>query len=294
MVIINTISIEKSMLKIEYKGESPGPPATGICSKYTDGYCGGFKSCQEQTEKACEYNINFTKGYGTVTTYDTYGHAGGCGFILPDNCDNDTDVNIFVPVAVPLAWFNKIAYGNCEKGLSCSSDSVIDNNGNKLCFKLTNIDDPTKYTNVIVQDKCGGNCPGTNCSAKCTPSGCKTPNDCSRRDRAGKIIVCLDPAERCAIYQRCTKSPAITSITNADLVIENNPSDLNEQYGISACCPTDSITYGDWCSGFYAHFDIYCGAPIVAQKKIKYTNLCRNASQGENCAVMYERIECPK
>lgn len=85
MTTINKISITGSSLNIEYKGGAPSP--SGFCSQYSDGMCGGFKSCDLQNGPY-DYNINFTKGYSTITTYDG-NTASACEASLKNTCEND-------------------------------------------------------------------------------------------------------------------------------------------------------------------------------------------------------------
>lgn len=292
MVTISNISITGLTLKINYKREGP---VKGICSNYNDIYCGGFKSCDAYTKpKAYDYNINFTSGYGTITTYSGAGALGACsGKVLSKGCYN-TDESDFVHVAAPYAWFNKASGGNCNTGLFCnySEDKITDSKGNKLCFKISNIDDESKFTNIIIKDKCDGNCPSqTGCTSNCKETPCKTSFNCLNTSTS-PTSGCYDPSTRCAIQQDCINSPAMQGIDQSK-VTQNNPNNLNEKYEIESCCPTSTNTYGDWCSGFYVHFDMACGSQIEASNNKKYSQLCDNAKKGGNCGIKYERIKCP-
>ena len=171
---INKISITGSSLNIVYKGGDK-PQPSGFCSQYSDGMCGGFKSCNEQYGPN-DYNINFTKGYSTITTYDG-NTPSACGASLKNTCENDDK---YVAAAAPLAWFKKNNSGNCSNGLQCNySDATLTDNENRsLCFKLSNIDNPSMSTNIIVLDKCDGNCSSTPCTSTChdIPCGSKSQN----------------------------------------------------------------------------------------------------------------------
>jgi hypothetical protein len=294
---INKISISGSSLNIEYKGgtPSPSPSPSGFCSQYSDGMCGGFKSCDVQ-KGPYDYNINFTKGYGTITTYSGAGLQGACSSTnLSKNCFNNIE-NDYVPVAVPWVWFNEKSNGNCKDGLYCNYNEgdITDIKGNKVCFKLSNIDDTSKFTYVIVEDKCDGNCPTNNsCGETCHETPCTISFNCyNASDRKS----CYDPSTRCPIEQGCIDSPAMRGI-DQKLVTMNNPTDLNKKYGIDGCCPTASSTnniFGDWCSGFHVHFDMACGPPDTALTNPKFNRLCENAKTGGNCGIMYERVKCPE
>lgn len=294
MTIINNITISDSVLKINYKGKKPD---TGICSNYSDGYCGGFKSCDAlSSPKAYDYNIDFTIGYGTMTTYSGADQVGACSLkALSSSCFN-TNESDFVPVAVPFTWFNKSSGGNCKAGLYCDygKNKITDSKDNELCFKLSNIDDDSKFTNVIVKDKCDGNCPSNDtCNSNCNNTPCNSSFNCYSTNSKRIVSSCYDPSTRCAIQQDCPESPSMKGI-NQDLVTHNNPTNLNKKYGIDSCCPTkEKQVYADWCSGFYVHFDMACGSQGVAKKSEKYSRLCKNAESGGNCGIKYERIQCP-
>jgi len=183
------------------------------------------------------------------------------------NCFNNTESD-YVPVAVPWAWFNKRSNGNCDNGLFCdyANNKIVDDKGNKLCFKLTNMKDDTKFTYVIVEDKCDGNCKGR----------CRSSYNCYNTVNRTS---CFDQTKRCAIQQDCKESPSMNRI-DQNLVTMNNPTYLNKKYDIDSCCPTDNTTYADWCSGFYVHFDIACGTQGQASANSKFNRLCENAKTG--------------
>jgi hypothetical protein len=292
---INKISISGSSLNIEYKGGTPSPSPSGFCSQYSDGMCGGFKTCNVQNGPY-GYNINFTKGYGTITTYSGGGARGACSSqFLSMNCFNNTESD-YVPVAVPWAWFNKRSNGNCGNGLFCdyNNNKIVDDKGNKLCYKLSNIENNTMSTYVIVEDKCDGNCPLDNtCDGNCKGTPCRSSYNCYNTVNRTS---CFDQTKRCAIQQDCKESPSMNGI-DQNLVTMNNPTDLNKKYDIDSCCPIktpSNNTFADWCSGFYVHFDIACGTQGQASANSKFNRLCENAKTGGNCGIMYERVKCPE
>jgi hypothetical protein len=151
--------------------------------------------------------------------------------------------------------------------------------------------DDTKFTYVIVEDKCDGNCPLDNtCDGNCKGTPCRSSYNCYNTVNRTS---CVDQTKRCAIQQDCKESPSMNGI-DQNLVTMNNPKDLNKKYDIDSCCPTDNTTYADWCSGFYVHFDMACGTQGQASVNSKFNRLCDSANTGGNCGIMYERVKCPE
>lgn len=271
-------------------GPTPGP-GSGICSEYTDGYCGGVKSCSEYHD-IC-YNINFTTGYATISFYDGMGMTGACGKISSGCAAADADA--FVGAAAPLAWFNKPGRGNCKNGLQSQwgTDCTIkDSQSAEVCFKLTNVTDDTKPpTKIKIQDKCDGNCtksPGS-CNTTCHdyPCGADSGNCINWADQTD-MSACYDPRNRCAIAQLCTS----TQLDKIEKVTNNHTENLNNKYNLTNCCKdTGGNKHNDWCSGFYPHFDLACAKDQTeVATRPKWTNLC--GPTGNNCVVKYERISC--
>ena len=202
---------------------APGPPAPGPPASVPAG--SGDVICNQ---------INLHQGVATITEYK-FGSPGtfGVNSQVPHN---------YYGAAVPYAWYstttsvNGLAAGNCENGITGQTGSLPTHSGKTLCYTLTQ-PGKTSALNIIVTETCGGNCqPG---DEDCTLHGADQ----------------YKPANRDYPHQLCPRPP--TNFPNGNMWHQITGSKApNVAYGTSKSTCDDAATHKDWCSGYYAHFDI--------------------------------------
>jgi chitinase len=182
--------------------------------------------------------INLDKGTASVTKYDFSG--GGTWGVNPQTKAG------FAGAAVPYAWYtpdssgNSLAHGKCSNGIVGKTGTFPTFNGEQLCYKLVNSQDPSKTLNIQVTETCGGNCNADSPDTDCANLGA-TQYD--RKNRNYPQQLCPPNPD-----QRWLGTSGITGDPQAAL---KGGSYLT---GEASC--SDGTKHKDWCGGYFAHFDI--------------------------------------
>ena len=250
------------------------------CGAPSSADCGPDKPPQGDAPK---FQPIFKEGEASITYYGAEGcMAGTCGANLGTD-KGAFDGKINAGAAIPYKFFTNTPrlstpgvkpYCRSGTGLSCKNNKFpVDKNNETLCFELTS-KNTGKSANIIVTETCGGNCPGKVPSSD--PAGmCNNDSqDC------GNLISSqyetenygFNQSSRCAVSQECNKWMSSPPGSNKD---------INKTYNLSC-----DGARGDWCSGYYMHFDLGSSANGV------FGDLCEDAGTGY-CKVNYKRVQCP-
>ena len=214
-------------------------------------------------------NIDLESGYASFTNY-SFGTTGGTWEI--NNIISNLNKKGWYGAAVPYYWYTKSSgtRGNCDIGIEGWTGSIPNYKGEYLCYKMTNQENKARQVNIIVSETCGGNC------------GPKS-QDCGNIGNSDMYI----SRNRNFPNQLC--NPTINNPTSIwktpdgtgpskGLTYYKGP--LNEKKCVDYHKANESYIF-DWCSGYYAHFDL-------DDKIVKSFFVNRN-----NSILKYERISCP-
>ena len=127
---------------------------------------------------------------------------------------------------------NGKARGNCPSGITGLSNKLPTYNNENLCYQLTNQQYPDKSLKIMVTETCGGNCLADNPDTDCPTLGASQ----------------YDPSKRDYPSQLCSQN-------NPNNIITGNGAPSGP-YATSQGTCGDASKHKDWCSGYYAHFDI--------------------------------------
>ena len=206
--------------------------------------------------------IDLERGTATVTEYDftrVPGHNGTFNV-------NDQLPAGFVGAAVPYSWYtpdsgNAPAHGRCTGGINGHFGSVpTDKDGRKLCYTVTSAENASKSLNIMVMETCGGNCNADNPDTDCPVLGSHQYETKLRNY----------PTQKC---------PGLSAAIQKDIHITGRDAP-DGPYANSAADCGDNNKHKDWCSGYYAHFDLD-------------QTFMNKLGMGGAGVVQYKRIDCP-
>lgn len=212
--------------------------------------------------------IDLEGGYASFTNY-SFGTTKGTWETNPIiTALNDKG---WYGAAVPYYWYTKSSgtRGNCDIGIEGWRGSIPNYKGEYLCYKMINQEDKSRSVNIIVSETCGGNC---------GPSS----RDCGNIGKSEMYI----STNRNFPNQLCnpTINPSnVWKTPDGDgppegLSYYNGPSDKTKCVDYHTA---NSSYIFDWCSGYYAQFDL--DAKLEESFFVK----------GNNGILKYERINCP-
>jgi hypothetical protein len=180
--------------------------------------------------------IDLEGGYASFTTYSLINSTGTWGM-------NNKIPSTLYGTAVPTYWYtldssNKVisglSRGNCKGGIVGKQNVFPSYKGEKLCYELINQISHEKINTIIVET-CAGNCGEAECATCCA----------SNMYKSG---------------YRAFPSQSCTPMTN------NSNIKWDTLPPISGSGPPSTLKYitpgpkgclrADWCSGYYAHFDL--------------------------------------
>lgn len=207
--------------------------------------------------------VDLKRGKATVTIYDADAGKGTFG-----TNGKATQYNK-IKAAVPYRWYTTAsgsggALGLCDAGFVASAGHSPMLQGSLPCYRLTKSNGAT--ADIMVVETCGGTCfNSTDTGVDCATLG---PGQ-------------YDAANRAFPMQQCPHAPEGIGGASEWLQVTHTLHPSGPFHSTEATC-ADVHKFKDWCSGFYAHFDV--------NEHAKWSDNSKLSPNNE--VVDYERISC--